>query len=43
MGIDEIREADLFGCRVDLLTPGGLRNPCFKARALNERVPVYEE
>ena len=33
---------DRLGCRVDLLTVGGLRNPCFKARALRERVPVYE-
>jgi predicted nucleotidyltransferase len=37
------RLEDLFARRVDLLTPGGLRNPYFKARALNERVPVYEE
>ena len=37
------RLEDVFGCRVDLLTSGGLRNPYFKARALSERVPVYEE
>ena len=37
------RLEDIFGCRVDLLTPQGLRNPYFKARALSERVPVYEE
>jgi len=37
------RLEDLLGCRVDLLTPGGLRNPYFKARALSERVAVYEE
>lgn len=37
------RLEDILGCRVDLLTPGGLRNPYFKARALSERVPVYEE
>lgn len=34
---------DLLGCPVDLLTLGGLRNPYFKARALSERVAVYEE
>ena len=37
------RLEDLLGRRVDLLTPSGLRNPYFKARALSERVPVYEE
>ena len=37
------RLEDILGCRIDLLTPGGLRNPYFKARALSERVPVYEE
>lgn len=31
-----------FGCKVDLLTLNGLRNPFFKARVLAERVPVYE-
>ena len=34
---------DLLGRPVDLLTPSGLRNPYFRARALSERVPVYEE
>jgi predicted nucleotidyltransferase len=37
------RLEDIFGCHVDLLTLDGLRNPYFKARALGERVPVYEE
>ena len=32
----------VFGCEVDLLTANGLRNPYFKARALQERIPVYE-
>lgn len=30
------------GCRVDLLTPGSLRNPYFRTRALSERVSIYE-
>ncbi|HAK93957.1 MAG TPA: DNA polymerase III subunit beta [Planctomycetes bacterium] len=34
---------DVLGRPVDLLTVGALRNPYFKARALSERVPVYEE
>lgn len=33
---------DALGCEVDLLTPGSLRNPHFKARVLRERTPVYE-
>jgi uncharacterized protein len=33
---------DTLGCEVDLLTPGGLRNPYFRDRALRERVTVYE-
>lgn len=37
------RLEDTLGRHVDLLTPGGLRNPYFKARALSERVLVYEE
>ena len=37
------RLEDLFGCHVDLLTTQGLRNPYFRARALSERVPVYED
>ena len=36
------RLQDSFGCEVDLLTEGGLRNPYFKARVLAERTPVYE-
>jgi predicted nucleotidyltransferase len=37
------RLEDLLGCRVDLFTLGALRNPYFKARALSEKVSVYEE
>ena len=33
---------DVLGCDVDLLTVSGLRNPYFKQRVLEERVPVYE-
>lgn len=33
---------DVLGCRVDLLTLEGLRNPYFRRRVLKERVPVYE-
>jgi predicted nucleotidyltransferase len=33
---------DALGCRVDLLTVSGLRNPYFKRRALEERVTIYE-
>ncbi len=36
------RLEDCFGCRVDLLTPSGFRNPFFKAQAFRERVPLYE-
>jgi predicted nucleotidyltransferase len=36
------RLEDLLGCKVDLLTPGSLRNPYFKERIMKERVPVYE-
>jgi len=36
------RLEDALGCEVDLLTPGSLRNPYFKARILKERTPVYE-
>jgi predicted nucleotidyltransferase len=32
---------DVLGCRVDLLTVNGLRNPYFRRRALNERVNIY--
>jgi len=37
------RLEDALGCKIDLLTIDSLRNPYFKARILNERVPVYEE
>lgn len=37
------RLEDRLGCRIDLLTSEGLRNPYFKARALSERISVYEE
>ena len=33
---------DALGCEVDLLTLGGLRNPYFIRRVLDERVPIYE-
>ncbi len=33
---------DTLGCEVDLLTPGGLRNPYFRERVLREKVTVYE-
>jgi len=33
---------DALGRRVDLLTTGSLKNPYFKKRGLEERVPVYE-
>jgi len=33
---------DTLGCEVDLLTIEGLRNPYFKKRVLQERVPIYE-
>ena len=36
------RLEDSLGCPVDLLTAGSLRNPYFRARAMKERVPVYE-
>ena len=32
---------DTLGCRIDLLTPGGLKNPYFRRRVLRERVSVY--
>jgi predicted nucleotidyltransferase len=32
---------DVLGCRVDLLTVNGLRNPYFRRRVLNERVNIY--
>ena len=33
---------DALGCEVDLLTVNGLRNPYFKRRVLEERVPIYD-
>lgn len=36
------RIEDILGCEVDLLTLTGLRNPYFKKRVLEERIPVYE-
>ena len=35
------RIEDTFGCRVDLLTRSGLRNPYFRKRILGERIPLY--
>lgn len=36
------RIEDTLGCEVDLLSMAGLRNPYFKKRVLEERVPLYE-
>jgi predicted nucleotidyltransferase len=36
------RLEDALGCDVDLLTSGSLKNPHFRERVLNERVPLYE-
>lgn len=33
---------DALGCKVDLLTLDGLRNPYFRKRVMEERVPLYE-
>jgi predicted nucleotidyltransferase len=33
---------DALGCEVDLLTLSGLRNPYFRKRVLEERIPLYE-
>lgn len=33
---------DSLGCKVDLLTLDSLRNPYFRKRVLEERVPLYE-
>jgi len=33
---------DALGRSIDLITPNSLRNPYFKKRVLNEKVPVYE-
>jgi predicted nucleotidyltransferase len=32
---------DVLGCKVDLLTVNGLRNPYFRRRVLKERVNIY--
>jgi uncharacterized protein len=32
----------LLGCEIDLLTADSIRNPYFRRRLLQERVPVYE-
>lgn len=32
---------DALGCKVDLLTVSGLRNPYFRHRVLKERVNIY--
>jgi predicted nucleotidyltransferase len=36
------RIEDALGCEVDLLTLRSLRNPYFRKRVLEERVPLYE-
>jgi predicted nucleotidyltransferase len=36
------RLEDVLACGVDLPTVDGLRNPYFRRRVLEERVPVYE-
>lgn len=36
------RLEDHFQCKVDLLTPSGLKNPYIQKRIFAERVPVYE-
>ncbi len=36
------RLKDTLGCEVDLLTVRGLRNPYFRRRILEERMPLYE-
>lgn len=32
---------DTLGRKVDLLTPSGLKNPYFRRRVLQERIPIY--
>lgn len=32
----------LFGCKVDLLTPGAIRNRGFADRIRSESIPIYE-
>lgn len=36
------RIEDALGCKVDLLTLQGIRNPYFKRRILQEKVSLYE-
>ncbi len=36
------RLEDRFPCKIDLLTPSGLRNPYIQKRIFAERVPIYE-
>jgi len=36
------RLEDTLGCKVDLLTANGLRNPYFKRRVMQGKVPIYE-
>jgi predicted nucleotidyltransferase len=36
------RLEDSLGCQVDLLTLSSLRNPYFRKRILQERIPLYE-
>jgi predicted nucleotidyltransferase len=33
---------DALGCEVDLVTVNGLKNPYFRRRVLEERLPIYE-
>lgn len=37
------RLEDSLGCNVDLLTLDSLRNPYFRKRVLEERMPLYEK
>lgn len=36
------RLEDRFHCKIDLLTPTGLRNPYIQKRVFSERVTIYE-
>jgi hypothetical protein len=36
------RLEDTLGCKVDLLTASGLRNPYFQRQVMQGRVPLYE-
>jgi hypothetical protein len=35
------RLEDAFGCEIDLLTVGGLKNPYFRRRVFREKVAIY--